>query len=46
MEKLQGEEQVHRVREGDYRIVYEILDRRLLIHVLRISHRREKYRQR
>lgn len=32
-----------RVRTGDYRIVYEIEDDRLLILVLRIGHRREVY---
>lgn len=32
-----------RVRTGDYRIVYEIDDDRLLILVLRIGHRRDVY---
>jgi mRNA interferase RelE/StbE len=32
-----------RVRTGDYRIVYEIEEDRLLILVLRIGHRREVY---
>lgn len=32
-----------RVRTGDYRVVYEIEDDRLLILVLRIGHRREVY---
>lgn len=44
VKKLQGADDVYRVREGDYCIVYEIMDRRLLIHVLRIGHRREIYR--
>lgn len=35
-----------RVRTGDYRIVYEIEDDRLLILVLRIGHRREVYEAR
>jgi mRNA interferase RelE/StbE len=35
-----------RVRTGDYRIVYEIEDDRLLILVVRIGHRREVYRAR
>lgn len=42
--KLQGEAGVYRVREGDYRILYEIFDKRLLIYVLKIGHRREVYR--
>jgi mRNA interferase RelE/StbE len=32
-----------RVRTGDYRIVYEINDDRLLVLVLRMAHRREVY---
>jgi mRNA interferase RelE/StbE len=32
-----------RVRTGDYRIIYEIHDDRLLILVLRMAHRREVY---
>jgi mRNA interferase RelE/StbE len=35
-----------RVRTGDYRIVYEIEDDRLLVLVLRVGHRREIYRAR
>ena len=35
-----------RVRTGDYRIVYEIEDDRLLILVLRLGHRREVYESR
>lgn len=35
-----------RVRTGDYRIVYEIEDDRLLVLVLRIGHRREIYQAR
>jgi mRNA interferase RelE/StbE len=32
-----------RVRTGDYRIVYEIKDDRLLVLVVRMAHRREVY---
>lgn len=41
---LQGEDSVYRVRVGDYRIVYEVFDAVLLVHVVRIGHRREVYR--
>lgn len=41
---LVGEDGVYRVRVGDYRIVYEVVDDALLIHVVRIGHRREVYR--
>lgn len=42
--KLAGEENVWRVRVGDYRILYEIHEGRLLVLVIRIAHRREAYR--
>lgn len=35
-----------RVRTGDYRIVYEIHDRELLVLVLAVGHRRDVYRAR
>ena len=42
--KLAGEENLYRVRVGDYRIVYQIRDAELLILVVTIGHRREVYR--
>ncbi len=41
---MAGEDRVYRVRVGDYRIVYEVFDDVLVIHVVRIGHRREVYR--
>lgn len=41
---LQGETGAYRVRVGDYRIIYEVLDQILLVQVVRIGHRREVYR--
>jgi mRNA interferase RelE/StbE len=35
---------VFRVRVGDFRILYEVVDRLLLVQVVRIGHRREVYR--
>ena len=43
---LAGEESVCRVRVGDHRILYEVIDARLVIHVVRVAHRREAYRHR
>jgi mRNA interferase RelE/StbE len=43
-EKLQGAEDLYRIRSGDYRIIYQILDARLLVLVIRIGHRHEVYR--
>ena len=39
--KLIDEEQLYRIRVGNYRIIYEIHDRVLLIVVLRLARRRE-----
>jgi len=44
VEKLHGEEAVFRIRVGDYRVLYEIEGKKLLVFVLRIGHRREVYR--
>lgn len=43
--KLSGQEQ-HRIRQGDYRIVYSIEDKNSLIDIVKIGHRREVYRSR
>lgn len=42
-EKLTGEE-LYRVRQGDYRIIYSIADAELVVHVIRIANRRDVYR--
>jgi len=42
--KLSGAKSIYRVRVGDYRIVYQIEDDRLLVLVAEIGHRREVYR--
>jgi mRNA interferase RelE/StbE len=42
-EKLSGEEK-YRVRQGDYRILYEIVDRDLIVTVVKIGNRRDVYR--
>ncbi len=41
--KLSGKD-YYRIRQGDYRIVYEIIESRLVIVVIKIGHRREVYR--
>ena len=43
-EKLSGIEDTYRIRVGDYRILYEIRDRVLLILVVEVGHRRDVYR--
>ena len=43
---LKGENRgLRRIRVGDYRIVYEVLDDALVVLVVRVEHRREVYRR-
>jgi mRNA interferase RelE/StbE len=43
--KMAGDENLWRIRIGDYRVVYEIHDDRLIILVLRVAHRKDVYRR-
>jgi mRNA interferase RelE/StbE len=43
-EKLSGQER-YRVRQGSYRILYEIEDQQVVVTVVKVGHRREVYRQ-
>jgi len=42
--KLKGSDELWRVRVSDYRIVYEVRDKVLLVLVVRVAHLREVYR--
>lgn len=42
-EKLSGQERF-RVRQGAYRIIYEVRDQELVIMVVKVGHRRDVYR--
>jgi mRNA interferase RelE/StbE len=42
-EKLSGQER-YRVRQGVYRIIYEIKNEELLVLVVKVGHRREVYK--
>ena len=42
--KMKGDNPFHKVRVGDYRIVYEIKETLLVILVLKIGHRKDVYR--
>jgi mRNA interferase RelE/StbE len=42
--KLVDEENLYRIRVGDYRIVYQIGDDRLIVLVIRVGHRTDIYR--
>ena len=44
VKKLTGTSDGYRVRAGDYRILYTIDDRKKIVTIYRIRHRREVYR--
>ena len=41
--KIKGASRLFRVRVADYRIVYEVIDEKLLIHIVRVRHRKDVY---
>ena len=43
--KLSNQEK-YRIRQGNYRIVYEIIDEVVEVYVVKVAHRREVYRKR
>ena len=44
-ERLSGLER-YRIRQGAYRIIYEIVDDRLIVLIVKVGHRKEIYRAR
>ena len=45
MKKLEGEGDIYRIRDRNFRIIYQIEDRKLLILVLSVGNRRDIYRR-
>jgi len=45
-EKLAGNRELYRVRQGVYRIVYAIQDERVVVEVVKVGHRGDVYRER
>jgi len=43
--KMKGDNSFHKVRSGDYRIIYEIHNDRLVILVVKIGHRKDVYKK-
>ncbi|MCL2688370.1 MAG: type II toxin-antitoxin system RelE/ParE family toxin [Chitinispirillia bacterium] len=41
--KLKGTNSLYRVRSGDFRIVYEIHDAKLIVLVVKVGHRKDVY---
>jgi len=44
VKRLHGATKLWRARVGDWRILYDIADRELIVLVLKVAHRREVYR--
>ena len=44
IKQLKGYDNAYRLRVGDYRVLYEIHSKSLLVLVVKIGHRREVYR--
>lgn len=42
--KLVGEETTWRIRVGDYRVLYDVVDDLLVVTVVRVAHRRQVYK--
>jgi mRNA interferase RelE/StbE len=43
--KMKGNNPFHKLRSGDYRIIYEIHDDRLVILVVKVGHRKDVYKR-
>lgn len=43
--KLSGEENTYRIRQGLYRIIYEVHKNKLVILVLKLGHRKDIYKR-
>jgi mRNA interferase RelE/StbE len=44
MKKIQGDDNLYRIRSGNYRILYRIFEDKLCILVIDIDHRKDVYR--
>lgn len=44
VKKLSGFDRTFRIRVGDYRVLYDIYENRLVIEIIRIRHRKDIYR--
>jgi mRNA interferase RelE/StbE len=42
--KMKGNNSFHKIRTGDYRIIYEIHDDRVAILIVKIGHRKDVYK--
>ena len=44
VKNLLGQENIYRIRQGDYRILYQIKDKQVLVLVTHVAHRKDVYR--
>ena len=43
--KLEGEDRLYRLRVGDYRVLYQVQGKVLVVLIMGVGHRREVYRR-
>jgi mRNA interferase RelE/StbE len=41
--KLVGTLHTYRIREGNYRVIYEVLEKKLIVEIVRVGHRKDVY---
>lgn len=41
--KIKGQDDCYRIRQGDYRIIYAVLDDQLFVLIVRAGHRKDVY---
>lgn len=46
VKRMKGASDLYRIRLGEYRLLYELRNERLVVIVIKIGHRREVYRDR
>lgn len=44
VKKLVAEENLYRIRVGDYRVLFQVQDRQLLVLIVKVGHRSQIYR--
>lgn len=44
VKKLQGDDNSYRLRVGDYRVIYEVVDDVLIVTVIKVGHRSDIYK--
>ena len=45
VKKLSGSEKTYRIKIADYRIIYELEQKRLIIQIIRVRHRKDVYKR-